>query len=834
MPRLAASFPTVIPILALGSLLPAQTVPYKGTLVRHDVTLRITRACPSTQVTIENATFNDPARSQYFIFNPYSCSAVEFSGPLDISGERPHASHGAVSFKLPSMAVKSRFKLNDSFVTIDPTTRLDVEASFTGTATIESPGVREHNFWTDIKITELPDGVSCPVAAVEKSIKANQTGSVDMAASTKCAVGGLRIVRVIGASTPPAEFEASVVFNFTIDSGHIGVRCCSEQGGKADVTVRSIFLFKPDVGDLPGQKSDGVPKIKPVVPESDPQGFRTTSASASPYLSFGAYTTSLVEEGRGLDTGCRFGSDGDLMIQVPVRRYVGETESDGRLKDWRSLVDRGVVAEYAVLSIAAYDVDHAAALSPDRKPETDSVYVNGERLMKRTEPNQAVQLKGFNNQWSVTRFLVPVRMLKFPTAPRSLLGPAAAANEIRISVDVDNTAHDQWCTEVDWVTLSVAAMAPIILVHGMGDDSSTWRVAAPPQGIGRSPASELERQSIPYDLADVSSYGSAERNAFQLREQVVATTTRFGANSVHIVGHGKGATDARAMISRHNGRVRLFNLESTEVQILSLFAVGTPSKGTVRYDIPQFGRQLASRLGSTAYAPIRALDSLGQEALTGVLHLVGVGSTIEGVLNGVNEVGNKAENLVKDLFGRLHEDVQNYVFYAFVSDTTAPKGSALMSVQGMAAFNAKTPKPPGVLYYSIGGTTDQNGNRTVDLLTEVDGFFLESPFGFQSLTLDAARIAAADFLYQVLGKYSQVAVVDRKFLGVAEYADFVASTSSSFLDNDLLTTVESVHCASPCGFVPLATLPRNHYALKSPQTMDIVLETIRRDFPLPR
>ena len=58
-----------------------------------------------------------------------------------------------------------------------------------------------------------------------------------------------------------------------------------------------------------------------------------------------------------LDTVCRYGTGGPLLIEVWINRYVGEVNSNGFLRDPDTLIRNGVISEYAFLQLPARDVD---------------------------------------------------------------------------------------------------------------------------------------------------------------------------------------------------------------------------------------------------------------------------------------------------------------------------------------------------------------------------------------------------------------------------------------------------------------------------------------------
>ncbi|MBE9193687.1 hypothetical protein IQ230_25930 [Gloeocapsopsis crepidinum LEGE 06123] len=70
---------------------------------------------------------------------------------------------------------------------------------------------------------------------------------------------------------------------------------------------------------------------------------------------------------------------------------------------------------------------------------------------------------------------MPIEWIKFPAA-RGENGqkPVAAENEIRIDIDINN---EGCCTSIDWAQVHFKAMAPLLLIHGIGaDPQAAWEV----------------------------------------------------------------------------------------------------------------------------------------------------------------------------------------------------------------------------------------------------------------------------------------------------------------------------------------------------------------------
>ncbi len=80
---------------------------------------------------------------------------------------------------------------------------------------------------------------------------------------------------------------------------------------------------------------------------------------------------------------------------------------------------------------------------------------------------------GSNGTWQENEFTIPIEWVKFPTA-RGVNGekPIAAENEIRVDID---TRGEGWCASIDWAEIRLKAMAPLMLIHGIGaNPKAAW------------------------------------------------------------------------------------------------------------------------------------------------------------------------------------------------------------------------------------------------------------------------------------------------------------------------------------------------------------------------
>ncbi|MCA8958950.1 MAG: hypothetical protein KDC38_00495 [Planctomycetes bacterium] len=268
-------------------------------------------------------------------------------------------------------------------------------------------------------------------------------------------------------------------------------------------------------------------------------------------------TVFVADCGSGLDTGCTFRSGGPLVIQIPIDRYIGETNGDGTLAFPATLHSKNMVSLYAKIRLPAFDVDYSGG-NPDCAPERDRISFNGHDLGF---------LTGADNIWKLNEFTVPIWWVKFPSAPgASGSKPAPAMNEIRIDIDTANS-DECWCTAIDWVSVKIDAQAPIMLVHGVNADSSSW------DDVADFLDGEMIIHSNNLAPIDNPPAGRIISNGAILSGKVPNIAKSVGAKKAHIVCHSKGGLDTRAYLS--------FFYDKDACEVLSQHTLSTPHHGSI-------------------------------------------------------------------------------------------------------------------------------------------------------------------------------------------------------------------------------------------------------------
>lgn len=257
--------------------------------------------------------------------------------------------------------------------------------------------------------------------------------------------------------------------------------------------------------------------------------------------------------GRGTSF-CTFKGSGPIRIIIKTR-YVGETTADGRLKDPEGMVAAGVIEPTAELLIPVWDIDSWIPAHWPIRPEVDVAFINGRKLGT---------LRGSDSSWSENRFKVNIRDLKFP----SVIG-GAADNEVLIQIDTEN-ATPNWCTAVEWASLTLKAMAPVLLVHGNNSDPQFFE--------RRGCARGLREAHVPFVFGPQLQTAPTETNGHVLAAEFQKLVSQLGSSGIHVIAHSKGGLDSRWAF--HLLRSRQPTPDFVPVVPYSLTTLSTPHQGS--------------------------------------------------------------------------------------------------------------------------------------------------------------------------------------------------------------------------------------------------------------
>ena len=296
-----------------------------------------------------------------------------------------------------------------------------------------------------------------------------------------------------------------------------------------------------------------------------------SSPHASPYPPPQSSDRLFVE--CDLSAGCRFRSQGPITVTLRTTRYLGATDEDGYLMFADDLVAQGYLEEFAILEMPVWDVDVDAETEPPYTPEFDEVYWNGERVDELDATNRR-HLDGDHERWQLNRFRIPIDKVKFPRFPGEGVPPIPGENEIEIHIDVGNAPipDELWCTDLDWVSLRIGAMSPIIMIHGSSQSAAWWGK----HGYG----DEMDDSGLVHhsDISLVPSADTLAGGAAQLAMQVPRIAVSFGVDSIHLVAHSKGGLDVRHWMEHHLPRPE-------QLRVLSFSTLSAPHDGSILADL---------------------------------------------------------------------------------------------------------------------------------------------------------------------------------------------------------------------------------------------------------
>lgn len=439
-----------------------------------------------------------------------------------------------------------------------------------------------------------------------------------------------------------------------------------------------------------------------------------------------------------------FRSQGPIAIDVPIRRYVGDTDGDGRLLNSGDLVSRGIVGATVKITLPAFDVDAQTfpvvdcdgdGIDDQLLNEVDKIFLNDEELGT---------LKGNNQIWLSQSFDVPVAKIKFPSAPG-----ATAMNRFRIEVDTANRdvvlssgaiGCEVWAVAIDWVGIKLEASSPVVMVHGIrsaGAAFGNFKAGLEAQRVKANDNTINLTDAAAPDPVPPGCPASAYNNTYpdhvaQLRDLVPPIAERFGSETLHFVTHSKGGLDTRGFLS---------STVSGKIQV----RVGTMGGQPVMQDLE--ARSLVTL--DTPYGG-SVLAKYGVEARQL--------SWMQATRAGVNVAA------AKGFEGSYYCDLTPARASAFVASTVLPSGLQTGSVAANADCN---------------GDSRLTGNATCP--------------GGQAETADfpGGIISAADKLYQLTGRVADVTItiVPRRFL--PDEIRVAETPNGTFQGNDAIVTQAS-------------------------------------------
>ena len=282
----------------------------------------------------------------------------------------------------------------------------------------------------------------------------------------------------------------------------------------------------------------------------------------------------IADSGPGLDTGCTYRSGGPLVIEIPIKRVVGDVDANGKLLNPTPLITNGYLTKKAKITLPVFDIDQPS--------EVDHVYFNGEFLG---------QLVGSNGTWSSNTFYVDIDKVNFGRNAQGVNLPGI--NKLEVRIDQASGTAERWCMSVDWVMIEFDAVAPIFLIHGIASDgTSCWEDDVDPAEPYFKPmATMLESTGIPFsNKIDLEPNGRMNTNGFLLSNRLKGLAHQFGTRSCHLIVHSKGGNDIRDYLKNY--------YDPNNLKVLSLFTLSTPFHGSVMADVIDEGRSVDGEVSS--------------------------------------------------------------------------------------------------------------------------------------------------------------------------------------------------------------------------------------------
>lgn len=269
--------------------------------------------------------------------------------------------------------------------------------------------------------------------------------------------------------------------------------------------------------------------------------------------------TFTVDQGAGLDQ-YTFRGGGPLLIDLPTSRYFGNIANLRAAK---------LIGDYVTLQLPAYDVDYASPPGFNGQPERDIVSFNGHLMSE--NPANSKYLTGADGQWTLNTFQIPISWIMFPTDPGAGKTLAPADNIVRVDIDTANPVDQDWATSIDWVSMTIPAPEPVLLVHGILSSAATWS----PVWVGG-----LDNLGIPEARIDLGgplgiALDSISNNSAKIAAKVAALQQEWGVKMLNIVSHSKGGVDSRDYVETHN-------------TIGTLVQIGSPNAGSPLADFVEF------------------------------------------------------------------------------------------------------------------------------------------------------------------------------------------------------------------------------------------------------
>jgi triacylglycerol esterase/lipase EstA (alpha/beta hydrolase family) len=449
---------------------------------------------------------------------------------------------------------------------------------------------------------------------------------------------------------------------------------------------------------------------------------------------------------------------------LPIGRVVGPGTADqfdgnGFLVNWDTYTTNGILSSSGELQVALHCLGDSCVFGQSDLAQL-SIYANGHQVS--SEP-----ITVHVNEDRVCAS-ISTKYLKFPQRGQGG-APNPALNNITFAISGGGSDVQAFVQAgeigVQVGTLSIKAMAPIVLVHGWNAGPWVWG-PKPATGVcganvqdandgGQNLYQSLLNAKAPVDCSfstgNRPSQSLIDEGAARLGVQLPGILVSFGTRHVNLVTHSKGGLFAREFLQL-NARQD----PTSQIGVVSATTLEAPHHGSALSDTVVAARSDRSVLPGF----VQALYPFLMAFSTTFRNAFGAGNN-DMTVDHVENVFNVAYATPPDSFT--------------LQDTNTPP-------------NTFTTKP---FYYSTSANADLNGNHVLDGNERV-------PYGL--LTLPGFR-------YQRLSSVTAIPLhQDSSGRLVA-----VPQSSNVFLDNDLGVTVQSARYQN---FQEIGSFLRNHSTIR--------------------
>ena len=138
---------------------------------------------------------------------------------------------------------------------------------------------------------------------------------------------------------------------------------------------------------------------------------------------------------------------------------------------------------------------------------------------------------------------------------------------------------------VSWAGIEIEALAPVVLVHGIGGEAEDWTKGTDADGHlteAESVTTYLTKEHVTYsNKINLTEHGKRDKNGTDLSAFFREAATEFGAKAIHVVAHSKGGLDARSFLQHHAADLD----DAKGIHLLSLSTLSTPHHGSILADL---------------------------------------------------------------------------------------------------------------------------------------------------------------------------------------------------------------------------------------------------------